>query len=202
MPPFYVNYILQRVSGTKLSHISSGDPFPFHAVSLFTPLLSAFCRYVIMVWKGRSQTFHRAPLRNKAGVWELGSGSAVAVTVAANYRDRHQWGTVIFKKWKSVSGADSEVWLTSSDCAEDSLRVAEWCVMSNFVIWHEWRFVVLAAADDRGITCNRSPQIRLQFVTLRQGSYWTLKHTNTSQNNTDRQIDNVSRYHCTRNRVI
>lgn len=70
---------LQRVSGSKLSRISNGYPFSFHAVSLFTLLLSAFCRYVIMVWKGWSQTFHRAQRGNKAGVWDVRSGSTVAV---------------------------------------------------------------------------------------------------------------------------
>ncbi len=63
--------------------ISNGDPFPFHAVSVFTPLLSAFCRYVIMVWKGWSQTFHRAQRGNKAGSGEKGGGVRSGSTVAA-----------------------------------------------------------------------------------------------------------------------
>lgn len=87
---FNANKIQHRVSGNKLPDTSGGEPLPFHAVSVFTPLLSAFCRYVIMVLKGWSQTFRRAQRGNKA---DMRPGS----TAASRERDRHS-GTVILLK--------------------------------------------------------------------------------------------------------
>lgn len=73
----------------ELSYNMLVTSFPFQLVSVFALLVSAFCRYAIMVSKGWSQSFPQGTAWEQTGVWESRSGS----TATANYRDRHQGGS-------------------------------------------------------------------------------------------------------------